>query len=258
MTLLIDPPAWHAHGRRWSHLVSDESLEELHAFARTLGIPARGFEGDHYDIPEERYAAVVAAGAREVEGRQILQALADTGMRMQKRLGDKGIERLRGVVLASGDVADIDLIASPRAFDERRVFAAMVFLRDREGDFAVVHSVRRQEWGSPGGWREPGESVQDNALREVHEETGLVLTPIQLSPCGYERFRHVGGATSHLPERQDILQSFTATLDLVRPPLSTNLADTSDRRWVTPQEYADLCRSQFWWPLAVRVLDLDS
>ena len=34
MTVLIDPPAWPAHGTVFSHLVSDASLEELHAFAR--------------------------------------------------------------------------------------------------------------------------------------------------------------------------------------------------------------------------------
>ena len=39
MTLLIDPPNAEGHGRLWSHLASDSSFEELHDFARTLGIP---------------------------------------------------------------------------------------------------------------------------------------------------------------------------------------------------------------------------
>ena len=51
MALLLDRPAWPAHGRLWSHLVSDTSLEELHAFARLAGVPSRSFEGDHYDVP---------------------------------------------------------------------------------------------------------------------------------------------------------------------------------------------------------------
>ena len=50
MTLLIDPPNAPGHGRLWSHLVSDTSFEELHVFARALGIPERGFDRDHYDI----------------------------------------------------------------------------------------------------------------------------------------------------------------------------------------------------------------
>lgn len=254
MALLIDPPAWHAHSRRWSHLVSDTSLEELHAFARELGIPSRGFEGDHYDIPEERYAAAVAAGAQPTDPRTLLLSLQRSGLRMSKRKGDKGVARARAVHLASGTVADVDLIASGRPFDERRVFAAMVFLRDSAGDFAVVHSVRRDQWGSPGGWRAPGESVPDNAIREVHEETGLVLTAEQLHVWGHERFRHVSGPEI-APDGRTVLQVFTATLDVARPALSTTFADTSQRRWVTPREYAALCSDQFWWPLAERFYD---
>ena len=89
MAVLIDPPRWSAHGREWSHLVSDTSLEELHTFAERVGIPRRGFEGDHYDVPQERYAGVVAAGAQEVDGRTLLRALQRSGLRTQKRRHEK-------------------------------------------------------------------------------------------------------------------------------------------------------------------------
>ena len=39
MTLLIDPPNAPGHGRMWSHLASDTSYDELHAFALALGVP---------------------------------------------------------------------------------------------------------------------------------------------------------------------------------------------------------------------------
>ncbi len=90
--LLIDPPAWPAHGRLWSHLVSDTSVEELHAFAARVGIPRRGFEGDHYDVPEERYAAVVAAGALPVGGRELLKRLRDSGLRISKRRHERVLQ----------------------------------------------------------------------------------------------------------------------------------------------------------------------
>ena len=65
VTVLIDTPVWPWRGRLWSHLVSDVSYEELHAFvAAELGIPRRAFQGDHYDIPEDLYDVAVAAGAR--------------------------------------------------------------------------------------------------------------------------------------------------------------------------------------------------
>ncbi|OPG09924.1 hypothetical protein B1R27_04405 [Streptomyces sp. GKU 895] len=84
MTVYIDPPSWPGHGRMWSHLVSDESYDELHAFADTLGVPRRAFERDHYDIPSHRYADVVAAGAVEVSSREVVRLLTESGLRRPK------------------------------------------------------------------------------------------------------------------------------------------------------------------------------
>ncbi|MET9679663.1 DUF4031 domain-containing protein [Streptomyces coeruleorubidus] len=84
MTVYIDPPAWPGHGRMWSHLISDVSYEELHTFAERLGVPRRAFERDHYDIPAERYADVVAAGAVEVGSREVVRLLVGSGLRRPK------------------------------------------------------------------------------------------------------------------------------------------------------------------------------
>ena len=253
VAILIDPPRAEAHGRRWSHLVSDTSLDELHRFARTLGIPERGFEGDHYDIPEERYASVVAAGATPTPARELLRALQASGLRMQKRRGDKGVARVRGIRFVDGTSADVDLIRSDREADDARVFAAMAFVQDDAGDFAVVHSVRRAQWGAPGGWREPGESVRQNAVREIREETGLVVAAEALRPRGYERF-HGRSAGGLWQEGRDLLQVYEVRVPGRRPALSAELDDTSDRRWMTWAELEHECSDQFWWPLAVAVL----
>ncbi|QKE82586.1 DUF4031 domain-containing protein [Arthrobacter sp. NEB 688] len=253
MAVLIDPPRVEAHGRRWSHLVSDTSLEELHSFARRVGIPARGFEGDHYDVPEERYAAVVAAGAEPTDARELLRRLVASGLRLQKRRGDKGVARVPGVRMPDGVVVDVDLIRSARDATDRRVFAALVLVHDASGDLAVVRSVWRQEWGAPGGGREPGETVRENAVREVHEETGLLLDPDALRPVGYERFRGVEGEGPWTAGR-DLLQLFETHLTSTRPALTSAHDDTSDRRWVTPSELERLCGTTFWWPLVEAVL----
>jgi hypothetical protein len=68
----------------WSHLVSDVSFDELHAFADELGVPRRAFERDHYDIPSHRYADVVAAGAVEVSSREVVRLLHGAGLRRPK------------------------------------------------------------------------------------------------------------------------------------------------------------------------------
>jgi hypothetical protein len=82
--ILIDPPLWPAWDRVWSHLVSDESYDELHAFARAAGIPARAFDRDHYDVPSERYDDLVAAGATPVSGRELVRRLINSGLRHRK------------------------------------------------------------------------------------------------------------------------------------------------------------------------------
>jgi hypothetical protein len=83
--ILIDPPLVPSRGTMWSHLASDTSYDELHAFARGLGIPDRGFDRDHYDVPEEWYAEAVAAGAVPVTSRELIVRLRDAGLRRRKR-----------------------------------------------------------------------------------------------------------------------------------------------------------------------------
>lgn len=85
MTVLIDQPAWPAHDTAWSHLVSDTSLDELHAFAAGNGIPRRGFDRDHYDVPAGHYDALVAAGALPVSNRELVTRLRASGLRVTGR-----------------------------------------------------------------------------------------------------------------------------------------------------------------------------
>lgn len=82
--ILIDPPNAAGHGRLWSHLASDTSYDELHAFARELGIPERGFDRDHYDVPADWYDRVVALGATPVTSRELITRLVASGLRRRK------------------------------------------------------------------------------------------------------------------------------------------------------------------------------
>jgi hypothetical protein len=82
MAILIDDARWPAHGRLWAHLVNDHDLEELHAFAAANGIPRRGFDLDHYDVPDDAHARLVAAGALHVEGRELVRRLIASGLRV--------------------------------------------------------------------------------------------------------------------------------------------------------------------------------
>jgi predicted metal-dependent HD superfamily phosphohydrolase len=101
VTIFIDPPLWPAHGTLFSHLVSDASLAELHAFASDAGIPPRAFDRDHYDVPQRRHRDLVNMGAREVSGTELVRRLISSGLRVPARERN---ESLAGVLLQRWNV----------------------------------------------------------------------------------------------------------------------------------------------------------
>lgn len=130
MAVMIDPPTTPGHGITWSHLASDTSLDELHTFARSLGIPARGFDGDHYDIPAHRYDDVVAAGAEPVSSRELLARVSAAGLRSRKatrlRPRKPGRQLLAPPLLESGDLVEVVMPAGP--VDAARLAAGVAVL----------------------------------------------------------------------------------------------------------------------------------
>jgi hypothetical protein len=82
--ILIDDAQVPAHDRLWCHLASDTSFEELHTFALPFGIPERGFDGDHYDVPVDRRDELIAAGATPVTSRELVARLIASGLRRRR------------------------------------------------------------------------------------------------------------------------------------------------------------------------------
>lgn len=132
MSLIIDPPNAPGHGRMWSHLASDVSYEELHAFAERLGLPERAFDRDHYDIPEDWYDRVVAMGAEPIGSRELIERLRAAGLRRPK--SESLLHRLPGhtlvrpPLLQSGDGVAVVSPAGP--VDDGRLVRGLAVLRD--------------------------------------------------------------------------------------------------------------------------------
>jgi len=97
MTVLVDAAIWESRGRRFAHLVSDASYDELHAFAARLGLPPRAFHGDHYDLPADYRDGAIAMGALAVDARELVRRLRGSGLR--KKRG-----QLRPEVAAGGEL----------------------------------------------------------------------------------------------------------------------------------------------------------
>ena len=90
MAVLVDPAVWPWRGELWAHLVSDVSYEELHAFAESLGVPRRAFQGDHYDIPASLRERALLLGAQPVRARELLTRLQSAGLRRAARARPPG------------------------------------------------------------------------------------------------------------------------------------------------------------------------
>lgn len=55
------------HNHQWCHLFADKAdCEELHAFARRLGLKREWFQKDHYDIVPTKRALAIRLGAIEL------------------------------------------------------------------------------------------------------------------------------------------------------------------------------------------------
>ena len=249
MAIWIDPPRWSAHGRLWSHLISDTSLDELHTFAARVGIPARGFDGDHFDVPQERYAALVAAGARPTEGKELARLLRDSGLRFQKRQGERSLAAYRNVLPHLEVGHSLHLVASPLPTPDGLTAAAAVFVTDASGALLLVRTVARDAWGAPAGGREPGETVLECAARETWEEAGLRVDPATLRPCGYERVTLDEGPAGRWPNRRNYVACFATVLEDVTPPVAPRDVDVDAAEWVHWPEVERRCSGEFWWPL---------
>ena len=82
--ILVDDAVWPWRGRRWAHLVSDQSYEELHTFAARLGLRRESFQGDHYDVPAGVRIEAIGLGATAVDGRELVRRLRASGLRSRR------------------------------------------------------------------------------------------------------------------------------------------------------------------------------
>lgn len=237
MTIWIDPPAWPAHGRLWSHLISDHSYEELHAFARSNGIPSRGFEGDHYDVPEERYASLVAAGAMPASGHQLARTLRDSGLRIPKRRHERVIQStLNASWLPTGGRADV--IASRQ--DEAPATTVVIRLALLRQD--AVLAVERADGGLDLPSRRVVDQTPGEAVRALSASLEEQAEPREAELVGYVR----NTVTSPDPDYPWPVPHACFAVYLGR---SAGADASGTGIWLDPRAAARDLAQRHWWPL---------
>ncbi|OLT07926.1 NUDIX hydrolase [Pseudonocardia sp. CNS-004] len=124
--------------------------------------------------------------------------------------------------------------AAPQA--NSLVPSTTVAVRDELGRLLLIHKIDNDLWALPGGAMELGESVADAAIREVKEETGVV---VQLGGL-------VGIYTDpgHVMQYSDgeVRQEFSVCFHgvPVRGTPREDGSETKEVRWVRPSEVPDL------------------
>lgn len=85
MTIYADTPRWERYGTVWGHLISDTSVEELHAAAQASGLHPRSFDLDHYDWPAAVEDRLRAVGTVFVGNAELTRILIRSGLRIPAR-----------------------------------------------------------------------------------------------------------------------------------------------------------------------------
>lgn len=97
MTVLVDdayiPARVGRYQNKWCHLISDESVEELHEFAQSIGLKRSWFQDHsrlpHYDVTVGMRRKAVDAGAEEITS-------MDLGRLMWRNIRDGAHHEERG------------------------------------------------------------------------------------------------------------------------------------------------------------------
>lgn len=102
------------------------------------------------------------------------------------------------------------------------------------------------QWSLPGGAVELGETLEEAVRREVFEETGLLVEPVQMVKAFDRIARDSHGRVQYHYVLVDFLCRVTGGADLARPVVCAT--DAVEARWAGPDELDGLT------PLTVEVI----
>lgn len=91
------------------------------------------------------------------------------------------------------------------------------------------------EWSIPGGALKVGETLEEALRRELREETGLEVTPLELLEVLDRIVRDQDGRTRY----HYVLVDYLCRVDSSGPQTPCSASDVSECRWAAPAELAE-------------------
>lgn len=129
-----------------------------------------------------------------------------------------------------------DFFEDPNAPAPNSVVPSVVaFVRDDQGRILMIHRTDNDLWALPGGGHDVGESISQTVVREVAEETGIMVEVERITGI-YTNPRHVI-AYDDGEVRQQFSICFTARMVGGEPRTSS---ESREVRWVAPADLDSL------------------
>ncbi|AET89674.1 NUDIX hydrolase [Burkholderia sp. SFA1] len=120
----------------------------------------------------------------------------------------------------------------------RSVSCGVVML-NMQGDVLLCHATETTHWDVPKGAADPGESPREAALRELVEETGIVLAPERLKDLGrfvYRRDKDLHLFAVRVSAEEVRLENCICESYFPRYSDGTMIPEMDAYRWVSPAD----------------------
>jgi len=79
--IYVDDWGMKVQNQNWYHLMSDTEDDEIHIFAKKLGLKREWFQVDHYDIAGSKRQQAIKLGAIQVKPEDLVKIRKDKRMR---------------------------------------------------------------------------------------------------------------------------------------------------------------------------------
>jgi len=131
------------------------------------------------------------------------------------------------------------------------------FVLGPDRQIAIVQ-VRSRGWDIPGGHREGKETPAQTIQREIAEEIGLQIHLQNVEPVGYTKLEVPNAGSEYKYGSNSYMLYSVVRIDecLDLQPADHILDECASAKWLSLEEFIQVCQHRIWMPLAQQILNL--